>query len=144
MNQVAVDMKMQTVSWRARAPSSSFSSSSSSSAPVPLKSEKEFPSLGSKHVAINVLPPPIKLPVLDFKGTVEKMIASASASASTVPKKAPIQPKKTQVLPPIGFCDRIEYEENFPDYEREELMEEGQEYNASIFSNRRRGDNGVW
>jgi hypothetical protein len=154
MNQVAVNMP--TVSWRQRCPPShpSYPShlshpshpSSSAAASVPagltLKSDADFPSLGSKHVAINVLPPPINLPKLDFKGTVEKMIASASAATvvTVAPKKAAI-PKKT---PAISVYDRIEYEDNLHDYELEEMMEEGREFNASIFTDRRRGDKGVW
>jgi len=149
MNQVAVEMKPPASSWRARCPppSSSASVSASSSAAsvattLALKLETDFPSLGSKHIAINVLPPPINLPKLDFKGTVEKMIASATASTAVTvaPKKLPI---KTKRAPPIGFCDRMEYEENFHDFELED-MEEGREFNASIFTDRRRGDKGVW
>jgi len=37
----------------------------------------------------------------------------------------------------------MEYEENFHDFELED-MEEGREFNASIFTDRRRGDKGVW
>jgi hypothetical protein len=121
-----------------------------------LTSEKHYPALGTSGGKMTFKP------VLNFKKTVEEMAvreAEKEAAATTAMKeaveKAAASQRRTVVAPmrqfakkpPVDLLDELlgDEEEELQAYESESDEEEDDgEFNAELYSDRRRGDKGIW
>ena len=119
-------MPPRSASWRAR----------QTVPPPPPSSLSSLSSLSSKAATASTTPK------LSYKESLEK----AAAPKPVIPRM-----RADPRIPVMGVYDRVScidyggddyYEEE--DHSHLTEMEEGNEFNAELYNNRRRGDNGVW
>jgi len=109
-------------------------------------SEESYPSLGGPSLGSSK-PVAKAPPLLNFKKTVEEMAVRVAADEEQQARRAAAIGPVKKVLPPAPYThygDDGPEDYDGPDEGGEEGEEGNGEFNAEIYSTRRRGDKGIW